>query len=189
MVGPEPERPPRQRSDGEVVRRCLDGEKELFGLLVRRYQDVLFRHARGMVGGDDDAADMVQRTFIRGYRKLESCRNPEKVGGWLFRICSNLCRDHLKDPRRRSRPLEAVAPAEAERGNPVAEVERVRLGDAIEEALAALSPDQREAFLLKHVEGLSYEEMSELLEASVAALKMRVHRAREELSGLLAAYR
>lgn len=184
MAGPE-----RELTDGELVRRCLDGEKELFGILVQRYEDVLFRHARGMVGRGDDAADVVQRTFIRGYRKLESCRDPDRVGGWLFRICSNLCRDHLKDPRRENRPLEAVAPAEAERGNPVTELERSRVGDAIEEALAALPPDQREAFLLKHVEGRSYEEMSELLDASVPALKMRVHRAREELTDLLAAYR
>lgn len=176
-------------TDGDVVRRCLGGDTEIFAILVRRYQDVLFRHARGMLGADDDAADVVQQAFIRGYHKLRSCREPERVGGWLFRICANICRDHLKDPRRQNRPLDHVAPVEEAGDGPEEELELSRLGDAIEEALSALPEDQREAFLLKHVEGRSYQEMSELLGASVPALKMRVHRAREELTVLLEAYR
>ena len=68
-------------------------------------------------------------------------------------------------------------------------MERSELSEEIKRALDRLSPDQREAFILKHVEGWSYEEMSERLEVSVSALKMRVHRAREELQTLLESYR
>ena len=184
MSGPE-EGP----TDGEVVRRCLRGDREVYALLVRRYQDVIFRHARGMLGSDDDAADVAQQTFIRGYHKLSSCREPDRVGGWLFRICANICRDQLKDPRRRGRSLDDAAPVEEAAKDPEEQLEVTQLGDAIEDALSTLPGEQREAFLMKHVEGRSYEEMSELLDASVPALKMRVHRAREGLAELLEAYR
>lgn len=179
------DQPPEGPSDGDVVRAVLDGETDRYRILVRRYQDPLFRHARRMVSGEDRADEIVQRAFLKGFRKLRTCRNPEKVGGWLYRITSNLCKDHLKSRRRDDVPLEDAPPMSAERGNPDSELERRELRDEIQAALDRLTPDQREAFLLKHLEGRSYSEMSEMLGASVSALKMRVHRAREELQELL----
>lgn len=167
----------------------LDGDREAYRVLVRRYEDVLYRHAARMVDRPDDAADLVQRALVKGFRSLESCRHPEKVGGWLFRITSNLCKDYLKSRDRDGVALEDSAPLQAERGDPDRELERTRLSAELERALDALTADQREAFLLKHLEGRSYPEMSEMLDASVSALKMRVHRAREELQVLLEHYR
>jgi RNA polymerase sigma-70 factor (ECF subfamily) len=77
-------------SDGEVVREILGGQREMYRVLVRRYQDVLYRHAYRMVGQPDDAADIVQKTLVSGFQKLNRCRDPERVGGWLFRIAANL---------------------------------------------------------------------------------------------------
>jgi len=93
--------PTVQRTDAQVVRDVLAGDRDAYRLLVRRYADVLHGHARRMVGSQDVAADMVQQAFVRGYKKLDSCRNPEQVGAWLFRILANLCRDHVRSPRRR----------------------------------------------------------------------------------------
>lgn len=171
--------------DGEVVRAVLDGHREMYRILVRRYEEPLFLHARRMVGGDDLAADMVQRAFVKGFRKLRTCREPEKVGGWLYRITSNLCKDHLKSRRQDDVSLEDAPPLSSERGDPDEALERRELREEIEAALDRLTPDQREAFLLKHLEGRSYTEMSEILDASVSALKMRVHRARDELQTIL----
>lgn len=167
----------------------LNGDQEAYGVLVRRYQDVLFRYAEGMVRRRDDAADVVQLAFIKGYRNLHRCREPEKVGGWLFRIAANLCKDRLKGRQRREVPLESVGGLSARRGDPEDGAERAELREEIGRALERLTPEQREAFVLKHVEGWSYEEMAERLEVSVPALKMRVHRAREELQVLLRRYR
>lgn len=172
-------------SDGEVVRAVLDGDRERYRLLVRRYQDPLFRHARRMVDGEDRAREMVQRAFVKGFRKLESCRNPEKVGGWLYRITTNLCRDHLKSRRRDDVALDDAPQMPSERGDPDSDLERAALREEIRSALDQLTPDQKQAFLMKHLEGRSYSEMSELLDVSVSALKMRVHRARDELQDLL----
>lgn len=171
-------------ADAEVVRRILEGDKELFRLLVGRYGDVLYRHAHRMVGRSDVAADLVQSAFVKGYRDLDRCE-PERVGGWLFRILANLARDHLRDPRREMLGLEEIpVPTDTRRG-PEEALEQAELGRALKDALQRLTPEQREAFVLKHHEGYSYQEIAEMLNVAPAALKMRVHRARETLRELL----
>lgn len=171
-------------SDGEVVRRVLDGDREAFGLLVERYQDPLYRHALRMLDGEDAAADAVQDALIRGYEKLDRCRDPGRVGGWLFRITANLCRDRLR-ARREDRVALEDAPQSAGEVDPEDELRRLELRSELEQALGSLSAEKREAFVLKHLEELTYEEMAHRTDASVSALKMRVHRAREELQELL----
>jgi len=175
----------RELGDAELVSATLRGSEEAFAVLVGRYKDLLFRHAERMTGRADDAEDIVQATFIKGHRNLRTCRNPERVGSWLFRIGANACKDYLKSRRRTDVPLEE-APKLRARGEGADDfVERGRLREVIDAALQRLEDDQREAFVLKHVEGRSYVEMSELLGVTVSALKMRVHRAREELQDLL----
>lgn len=175
--------------DAEVVRAVLEGDREAYAVLVRRYTDVLFAHATHMVGHRDDAADVVQRALVRGFRRLASCREPARVGPWLFRIVSNACRDHLKLRRTRHLPLDGAPPLPSGGRRPDAEAERTELRESLRRALDRLDPEQKEAFVLKHVDGRSYSEMSSLLGVSVPALKMRVHRAREGLEDLLEVYR
>lgn len=167
----------------------LAGDGDAYALLVRRYKDALYRYAERMTGRPDDAADVVQQAFIKGYRSLDRCRDPERVGGWLFRIAVNLCKDQLKGRVRREVSLETTAPIRVTRDLPEEGAERAEIREEIYRALQVLSDEQREAFVLKHVEGWSYEEMAEKLEVTVPALKMRVHRAREQLQGLLEHYR
>ncbi len=174
----------RERSDAELVQGSLAGSDGAFGELVRRYQDLLYRHAERMTGRPDEAEDVVQASFIKAHRRLASCRDPERVGAWLFRICANACKDHLKLRRSDGVALDEVPGLVGDDG-PDRALARSDLRREIESALRRLGDEQREAFLMKHVEGLSYEEMAEVLEASVPALKMRVHRAREELQVLL----
>jgi RNA polymerase sigma-70 factor (ECF subfamily) len=175
-------------SDGEVVRAVLAGQRDLYRVLVRRYQDVLYRHAYRMVGRPDDAADIVQKALVSGFQKLNRCRDPERVGGWLFRMAANLCKDFLKSPRRADLSLEGASVTVVDRSSPDADLEREELKERVQRALERLSPEQREAFVLKHLEGRSYGEMATLLGASKSALKMRVLRARDELQTLLKVY-
>lgn len=176
------------REDGELVEATLDGDQEAYGTLVRRHQDDLYRHAVGMVG-EAEADDLVQEALLRGYRRLDDCRHPDRVGGWLFRIVSSICKDHLKSPResRSKMSLDADTSPPVVDGEAGADLraDRSFLRDELESALAALDPDKREAFLLKHLEEYTYREMSDLLDVSVPALKMRVHRACRELRDLL----
>ncbi len=175
-------------SDGAVVRAVLNGDREAFAVLVRRYEDTLYRHAARMTGQPDEATDIVQTAFVKGFRGLEHCRDAEHVGAWLFKINANECKDYLKSRRRRDLRLQEAAPLPSERDDPAESVERGEIRARIEAALQRLSSDEREAFALKHIEGFSYQEMSDLLNASIPALKMRVHRAREELQTLLEDY-
>jgi len=175
----------RQRTDGELVRGALDGSEEAYSELVRRYQDLLYRHAERMSGSPDEAEDIVQLAFIKAYRNLATCQNPDYVGAWIFRITANACKDHLKSRRSDGIAIDEVAGLAGDEGDPGRELDRLDLRSRIDAALRRLPVDQREAFVMKHVEGLSYQEMGEVLGVSVPALKMRVHRAREDLQELL----
>ncbi len=174
----------REESDALLVRRVLAGETEAFAGLVDRYRDRLGRYAFRMLGNAADAEDALQDTFVRGYRSLSRCTQPERVGPWLFGILVNRCRTHAA--RRIRRQAMVVTDEAALAGaavDPVAE--HAEWHDAIMRALDQLSADRREAFLLRHVEDLSYEDMEHLTGVRAATLRMRVLRAREELRRLL----
>ncbi len=170
-------------TDAELVGRVRGGDEDAYRLLVRRYQDVLFRHALRMTSSQDVAADIVQGSFIKAYRQIDRCE-PARFGGWIYRIVTNRAKDHLKSRRRRDVSLDD-APIQSGDDDPGDDLERSELRDRIEAALATLPDEQREAFVFKHVEGRAYEELSDMLGVSVPALKMRVHRAREALRDLL----
>lgn len=172
--------------DRALVRRVLDGDREAYSVLVLRHQDGLFRYARGMGVEPDPARDLVQDAFVDGYRKLGSCRDPGRFEAWIFRILRNRCLDYLKDVRRRSVPLDDVELTD-DGSDPAADAVRSELRDHLRSALSGLSAELRDAFLMKHLEGFSYAEISEVAGASVSAVKMRVHRAREALRNELEA--
>lgn len=175
------------RDDAALVAAVLAGEQQAYGELVARHEDQLYRHALRMTGDADAAADLVQAAFVRGYTQLGSCRDPARFGAWVFRIAANQSKDWLKSRRRRDVPLD-VTPEGAlatEEAGPGDDLERGELRRILARALEELPATLREAFVLKHVEGLEYEEMSALMEVSVSALKMRVHRARQMLQAAL----
>jgi RNA polymerase sigma-70 factor (ECF subfamily) len=170
--------------DGPLIRRVLEGDSTAFAGLVARYRDRLGRYAVRMLGNPADAEEALQDAFVRAYRSLGRCTDPDRFGAWLFGILVNRCRTHGAQRARRERLLvpDVGALATASVGD-AAEGHAWR--ETIAWALARLPPAYREAFLLKHVEDRSYDEMAELTGASVPALKMRVVRAREMLRRLL----
>lgn len=167
--------------DARLVRRVLDGDRAAYRLLVERHEDTLFRRACGLLGGDGDlAADVVQDAFLRAYQKLATCSRPEAFGGWIYRAVRNRCYDELRAARRRGSDLTEVAGLASD-DDPAADLERDHIRSLIQGALDALTPPLREAFVMKHVDGLSYDEMQDATGVARSALKMRVKRAREEL--------
>jgi RNA polymerase sigma-70 factor (ECF subfamily) len=174
---PEPE-------DAQLVARVLDGDEAAYAPLVRRYLNVLYRHARGMGLDHDTSLDLVQDSFVRAYERLADCREGAHFRAWLFRICRNLCLDELRNVRRLCVPISSVEGADELEATHVAEHETTMTLSA---ALERLPHALREAFLLKHDAGYTYEEVAEITEASPSAVKMRVHRAREALRAFLTA--
>ena len=175
-------------TDEELVRRTLAGDPDAYARLVDRHYDRCARYAYRMLGTREDAEDAVQETFLRAYRGLARYEARDVFAGWLSRILVNQCRTLGARRARLARRFVsddlALARAEAPRGDgaPV-------LDDAVQHALAGLEPLLREAFLLKHVEDMSYDQMEQATGAGRSALKMRVKRAcdalREALRGTL----
>jgi RNA polymerase sigma-70 factor (ECF subfamily) len=172
-------------SDAELIERVLNGEKQQFEHLVGRYQRALYRHAVSIVLDHDAAADMVQDAFVRAYLSLRDCRDRAHFRAWLFRTLRNRCLDYLKEAGRRNVRLDDVEEPLDDAAGPGAIAERNEMRSGITNALAELPPALREAFVMHYVDGMSYETMAELLDASVSALKMRALRAREALSSAL----
>jgi RNA polymerase sigma-70 factor (ECF subfamily) len=186
MGAPADRRASDAPDDTEVIARVLRGEKQQFEHVVRRYQQALYRHAVSIVLDHDVAADMVQDAFVRAYLNLRECRDHAQFRGWLFRTLRNRCLDHLKEASRRNVRLDDVEePPIDDAAGPEMLAERTEMREGITRALAQLPPALREAFVMHYVDGVPYETMAELLDASVSALKMRALRAREALSSAL----
>lgn len=166
------------------MQRVLAGDTEAYAVLVGRYRDRFARYALHMLGTREDAEEALQDAFVRAYRALDKCENPAQFETWLFTIVANRCRTRRSRRARHERTFVAddgrVTPAHDERT-----LDRMAWSEAVQRALAQLDVDQREAFLLKYVEDLSYEEMAALTGIGVSALKMRVKRAAARLRTML----
>src|SRR6266540_1389374 len=160
-----------ETGDAELVRRVRAGDIGAYGALVARYRDRLGRYAVHMIGDREDAEEALQDSFVRAYRSLERCYDPARFGAWLYGILVNRCRTTGARAARRRRLF--VYDAEA------------LTGASHPDAMERLAPEYREAFLLKHVEELEYEEIAELTGDGISALKMRVKRARAQLQKFL----
>jgi RNA polymerase sigma-70 factor (ECF subfamily) len=172
-------------SDAELVARATSGDVAAFAALSRRYRDTYTRFAVRMVGSRDEAEDVLQSAFIRAYRALGSCRDPGRFGAWLYQIVANECRTYVVRQARRERRL--VRDEHVLYGAAISEsgVDSRETLEDVQYALAQLDAAHREAFVLKYVEELSYEEMAEITGAGISALKMRVKRACARLRELL----
>ena len=163
------------------MRSVLAGDVERYAELVHRYRDRYARYAARMLGSADAAEDAVQDAFVRAFDQLAQCRDPDNFAGWFFLILRNRCFAERRREARLGPPadLETQQLAAPERSDEIME-ERERLG-VLQRALQDLTAEQREVFVLKHVEGLSYLEIAERIGGSVASLKMRMHRAYDRL--------
>lgn len=170
-------------SDGAVVRAVLSGDVEQYAVLVRRYRDRYARYASRMLGSVDAAEDAVQDALIRAYDRLGQCRDPENFAGWFFLILRNRCYAE----RRRHKSVDVLERAADVPASETthASLERSEQLRSLEHALVQLTPEQREVFVLKHVEELSYDEIAARVGTGVPALKMRMHRAYDRLRDLL----
>lgn len=177
--------------DGELVERARQGDREAFRVLVERYQRKVAAMALGMLRNREDALDVVQDTFTKAYQSLDKFKGDSSFYTWIYRIGVNLCIDHQ---RRESRyvPLtvdsedsgdELVPPSaeELERDQPFDDARSAELGGRLVQAIEELTPEHRAVILLREVDGLSYEEISQVLECPKGTVMSRLHYARRQL--------
>jgi RNA polymerase sigma-70 factor (ECF subfamily) len=197
-----PESPRPEREDGELVRKAQRGDAAAFRGLVERYQRRVVAHALAMVKDPDEAMDIAQETFVRVHRYLPSFKGDSSFFTWTWRICTNLCLDATRR-RARSEPLptsgrddddstieleQGLDPASAALAGPAAATENRELREKLQEALGSLSENHRAILLLREVEGLSYEELSQALGIRKGTVMSRLFHARLKMQRRLRDY-
>ena len=128
------------RSDGALVRACLEGDRSAYGELVGRHQDRLYRRALALIDDPDTAADMVQEGLVRAFTRIQGCEDPERFGGWVSTIVRNLCLDYIRSPRSGQANVDDLPLAESVGGGPVERLETADARRAVEAALQRLPP-------------------------------------------------
>lgn len=162
-----------------VIHAARAGDVRAFATLLDMYYARCLRFAMHMLSSRSDAEEAVQDTFVRVYRALPSYREQESFEPWLFRILGNRCRTAGARQRRHAELLEyGEVP---ERAMLARQDTDLAWREEIDRALRSLPAEQREAFLMRHVEGMSYEDMGAATGAGLSALKMRVKRACDAL--------
>jgi RNA polymerase sigma-70 factor (ECF subfamily) len=170
--------------DSSLVARARTGSREAFDALVERHYSACTRLAWRLLGRRQDAEDAVQEAFLRAWKAIGRYEEQRCFKAWLFRILVNRCRTSgARRSRIHAREGSDLASAEEFASTDDGPVHELR--DALQVALARLNPSNRELVLLKYGEGLDYETLSEVLDTSVSALKMRLLRAREQLRDAL----
>lgn len=196
-------RPTRSDSDADLVKRVLAGDREAYAQIVERYQTQLFRYALRFMKNKEEASDQVQETFVKAFRNLAKFDTRRPLAPWLYRIARNNCLDSLRrrgadpvttesqmgsdDPDDNVSPLDRAV-AEGVEGDPAGAVEGKQTSAQIREHVQALDKKYREVIELYHFEGLTYEEIAEVLGTPLGTVMTRLHRARKKLAEALQAF-
>jgi RNA polymerase sigma-70 factor (ECF subfamily) len=169
-----------------VLRKAQRGDERAFSLILRAYETPVFNYVLRLVGGNRSLAeDLTQEVFLRVYQGLPKFSLRSKFTTWLFQVTKNRVLDELRASERRPRSVVAIddiAPLEVLD----APIERLEEIDALWRAIEDLSTDLKMALLLRDVVGLSYTEIADSLEITLATVKWRIYKAREEVQLALA---
>jgi RNA polymerase sigma-70 factor (ECF subfamily) len=179
---PEPQQPP----DGDIVDRVLGGDTGAFELLMRRYNRRVYRTVRSFLRNEALAEDAVQESWLQAWKKLPQLGDGSAFGGWVARIAANQALGSLRRPE----PVEPLSDEQAQPAgadDPESLALRGQRARAVEVAVDRLSQEQRSAFMLRDVEGLSTAEAAAVLGTSAEVVKVRLHRARAALRRTVAA--
>lgn len=178
--------------DAELVRRCLAGDSAAWEDIVHSQTRRLYNLCYRFTGRREEAEDLTQEVFLRVFRTLNSY-NPAQgpLGVWMHRVARNLLIDHYRATRKQrlAVPLDDALPhlEQKESGAPRPDraLAQSEVSAAVQQALARLSPDLREAVILRDLQGLEYREISQVLEIPEGTVKSRINRGRAELGRLM----
>jgi RNA polymerase sigma-70 factor (ECF subfamily) len=189
----------RSMDDSAVVSAFLGGEERAFTELVERYQTRLLNFIYRTIGDREKAEDLVQEVFIRVYRHIHRFDRSKKFSTWAYTIASNLAKNELRNRSRNplvlfqtvqknyqddDRPLQFEDPA----SRPDDMYHRRHLRQIVEETVAKLPEHHRNVFILRELEGKSYEEIAEITECNLGTVKSRLNRARNSFAEIIAPF-
>jgi RNA polymerase sigma-70 factor (ECF subfamily) len=183
-----------KQEDLLLIERCKSGDQTAYALLVRKYQNSVFNLCRKMVRNPEEARDLSQEAFVKTFATLDRFNPVYAFSSWLYKITANLCIDHIR--KQRMKMLSIDEPVDGDEGSigrdlqdpgqrPDEVSERSEMRVMIRDAVAKLPPHYREILILRHEQQLSYEEIAARLSIPLGTVKARIHRAREQLKGIL----
>ncbi len=181
--------------DHELVRAALEGDGMAYRCLVERYQGRIYAVIFGMVRNREDARELSQDAFVKAYKNLARFRLESSFYTWLCRISMNVAIDHLRRQKLRrteefdegiaSRESTGVISLAHHREDPRRNLERKQMRERILEEIEKLPEDQRQVLVLREVEGLSYKEISTVMDIPEGTVMSRLYYARKKLQGAL----
>jgi RNA polymerase sigma-70 factor (ECF subfamily) len=175
---------PLEQPDPEVLRRAQRGDERAFAQILRAYETTIFNYVYRIVGDRALAEDLTQEVFVRVFQALPRFSLRCKFTTWLFQVTKNRVLDELR--ARERRPQSVLAIEEAPRLEIVdPPVERLETIEAVWRAVRELNPDLKMALLLRDVAGMPYNEIADSLEITLATVKWRIFKAREEVQAAL----
>ncbi|MFO7976786.1 MAG: sigma-70 family RNA polymerase sigma factor [Candidatus Hydrogenedentota bacterium] len=170
--------------DGELVAHAITGDADAFEVLVKRYRNEVFALSYHFVRNREQAWDVSQEVFIKAHNALAKFRGDSSFKTWLMRITANQCKDYLKKRRLETVSFDEsryAADAPTHVLPPDRSLEAREIGEAVQKALDKLSHKHRTAFILREFEGLSYEEMAQVMNCNIGTVMSRLHHARKKL--------
>lgn len=170
----------RGSDESQLIRSALAGNERAYARLMALYKVRVYNLALRMVHNEEDALDLTQETFIKAFRSLSTFRSDFAFKSWIYKIASNTCLDFLRKKRPETVSTDDVSLAEPQ-ADPVKDLARSRARERIQEAIQALPDNLRAAVVLRHQEGMSYEEISRVLDVPMGTVKTWIHRGREIL--------
>jgi len=181
----------RQEGDEtELIAKARQGDRESFTVLVERYERRVVGVALAVVHNQDDALELAQETFVRAFENLKNFESRSSFSTWLYRIAANLSIDFWRREGRYNVLRGEDAENELRRlpssqGDSYKAASRTELGERLKDALEQLTPEHRAVVLLREVEGLSYDEISDVLQCPRGTVMSRLHYARNKLRSIL----
>ena len=177
-------------NEGEVIEACQQGDPDAFRLLFEAHRDKVYSIALRFTGEESAAMDIAQEVFLKLLARIQSFRREARFETWLYRLAVNTCLDHQRR-RRRLLPLiedliEVVRPSKA---SALTDLLREEAQGQVRKMVARLTPEHRMVVVLRYTEGLSYEEIAEILGCSKGTVASRLNRAHKILERRLAGYR
>jgi RNA polymerase sigma factor (sigma-70 family) len=174
--------------DKDLLLKIRDPETRNYGfnMLVRLYQQRVYWHVRKMVIDHDDADDLTQEVFIKVHKAIDGFREDSQLFTWIYRIATNECLTFLNRKKRRFfLPLEDIGPELSNKIDTASDIGGDEIQKKLQKALLKLPDKQRLVFNMKYFEDMGYEEMSEITQTSVGALKASYHHAVKKIEDFL----
>ncbi|MCL4511622.1 MAG: sigma-70 family RNA polymerase sigma factor [Bacteroidetes bacterium] len=174
-------------SDSELVEQVKNGNDRAFGELVSRYEKKVFFVVKRMINDDDEAADATQEVFIKLHASLKKFRGDSNLYTYVYRIATNVAISYLRKRKVRAvvRLDELVSNMLTGGNEPQREADRAELKKLVSEAVAALPVQQRQVFILRFYEELSYEEIAQMMHRSLGAMKANYFHAMKKIGEYL----